>query len=70
MIIINPDCKIGKNCRIHCGTNIDGDPKQVPIIGDDCYIGPGVKLFGPIKIGNNTKIGAMLWLIVNGNDKM
>ena len=39
-----------------------GDRKAVkggvPTIGDDVYIGPGAKIFGGIKIGNNVRIGA------------
>ena len=31
---------------------------EAPIIGDNCFIGPGVKMFGNIKIGNNVAIGA------------
>jgi serine O-acetyltransferase len=30
----------------------------VPVIGNDCYIGPGAKLFGPIELGPNPVIGA------------
>lgn len=30
----------------------------VPEIGDNVYIGPGAKVFGKIKIGNNVAIGA------------
>ena len=29
-----------------------------PHIGDDCYLGPGAKIYGDIKIGNNVAIGA------------
>ena len=29
-----------------------------PTIGDNCYIGPGAKLFGDIVVGNNVAIGA------------
>ncbi|MGH2874309.1 MAG: serine O-acetyltransferase [Solirubrobacteraceae bacterium] len=29
-----------------------------PTIADNCYIGPGAKLLGPIRIGPNTAIGA------------
>ena len=32
--------------------------EEAPIIGDNCFIGPGAKLFGKIKIGNNVAIGA------------
>ena len=28
------------------------------IIGDNCYIGLGAKIFGSVKIGNNVIIGA------------
>ena len=27
-------------------------------IGDDVYLAPGARLFGPIRVGKNTKIGA------------
>ena len=35
-----------------------GESGQSPIIGDNCFIGPGAKLFGRISIGNNVAIGA------------
>jgi serine O-acetyltransferase len=60
-IVVNGNCKIGKNCRIHVCVNIGsmaGEAYAAPKIGDNCYIGPGAKLFGPINIGNNTAIGA------------
>lgn len=65
-VVINGNCKIGKNARIHAGVNIGNFsrfdknwvPDNAPIIGDNVYIGPGAKLFGKIKIGNNVAIGA------------
>lgn len=60
-IVVNAGAKIGKNCRIHVGTNIGtsaGKSTDAPEIGDNCYIGPGVKIFGKIKIGDNIAIGA------------
>ena len=60
-IVISNDAKIGSNCRIHVGVNIGaqaGIPENVPIIGNDVYIGPGVKIFGKVTIGNNVAIGA------------
>lgn len=60
-IVVNAGAKIGKNCRIHVGTNIGtsaGKGTDAPDIGDNCYIGPGAKIFGKIKIGDNTAIGA------------
>lgn len=56
-IVINKNTRIGKNCRIHVCVNI-GDKNGTPTIGDNVYIGPGVKMFGPITIGNNVSIGA------------
>lgn len=66
-IVINPAARIGKNCRIHVGSHIGGaaqfmDPRDAkdyaPRIGDNVYIGPGAKLYGPIKVGDNCVIGA------------
>lgn len=58
-IIVNPNAKIGRNCRIHSGTNIGANARGgVPKIGNNVYIGPGAKVFGNITIGDNTVIGA------------
>ena len=66
-IVIDPTTRIGKNCRIHVGSHIGGaaqfvDPadahKYSPRIGDNVYIGPGAKLYGPIVVGDNCVIGA------------
>jgi serine O-acetyltransferase len=60
-IVINGGARIGANCRIHIDVNIGteaGKSTAAPIIGDNCYIGPGAKIFGEIVIGPNTVIGA------------
>lgn len=60
-MVINGAARIGENCRIHVGVNIGtaaGTNGQAPVIGNNVYIGPGAKLFGPIKIGNGVAIGA------------
>lgn len=59
-IVVNSNARIGKNCRIHVGVNIgaSGGEKQAPTIGNNCYIGPGVKLYGDIELGNNIAIAA------------
>jgi serine O-acetyltransferase len=60
-IVVNGGARIGANCRIHVGVNIGteaGKADAAPTIGDNCYIGPGAKIFGPIMIGPNTVIGA------------
>ena len=60
-IIVNERARIGANCRLHACVNIGteaGYSHLVPTIGDNCYIGPGAKIFGNIVIPNCTAIGA------------
>lgn len=60
-IIINPYSVIGKNCIIYHHVTMGDDGKHYknsPVIGDNVTIGPGAKLLGKIKIGNNATIGA------------
>ena len=61
-IVISPQAVIGARCNISQGVTIGvsgrGDRAGVPVIGNDVYIAPGACLFGPIRIGNNAKIGA------------
>lgn len=60
-IVVHSAARIGANCRLHVGVVIGtrpGPTDQVPVIGDNCYIGPGAKIFGDIMIGDNTAIGA------------
>jgi serine O-acetyltransferase len=60
-IIINAGTKVGANCRLHACVNIGteaGYANKTPIIGDNCYIGPGVKMYGDILLANGIVIGA------------
>lgn len=61
-IVINSNCIIGKNVNISHGVTLGqanrDKYKGVPTIGDNVYIGPGSKIIGAIKIGNNVSIGA------------
>ena len=59
-IIVNTKARIGKNCRIHVGVNIGegGADALAPQIGNNCYLGPGAKLFGGIVLGDNVSVGA------------
>lgn len=54
-IVVNKECRIGANCTIHVCVNIGMGGS---IIGDNCYISPGVKIVKPVRIGNNVVIGA------------
>lgn len=59
-IVVNSNARIGANCRLHSGVNIgaSGGGKNAPIIGDNCYIGPGAIIFGDITLADNITIGA------------
>ncbi|WP_294378729.1 serine O-acetyltransferase, partial [uncultured Clostridium sp.] len=60
-VIVNAGAKIGANCRIHSGVNIGangGGNSDTPRLGHNVYIGPGAKLFGQIRVGNNCVIAA------------
>ena len=60
-IVVNACARVGKNCRIHVCVNIGsraGTDDLAPVIGDNVYIGPGVMLFGPIRIADDVAIGA------------
>lgn len=67
LLVIDPTARVGRNARVHAGVNIGGaahfvDPAEAhlhsPRIGDNVYIGPGAKLYGPIVIGDDCVIGA------------
>ncbi len=60
-IRISSDVKAGKNLSIGTGVFIAMKglgTKGVPVLGDNIYIGVGAKILGPIKIGNNVRVGA------------
>jgi serine O-acetyltransferase len=55
-ITVNGKAKVGANCTLHPCTLI-GERNGAPVIGDDCYIGNGAKIYGPIEIGDGTRLG-------------
>lgn len=61
-IVINGKSIIGKNCTISQGVTLGqknrGKYKGYPSLADNIYIGPGAKIVGSVKIGNNVAIGA------------
>jgi serine O-acetyltransferase len=61
-IVVNAGSRIGKNCNLSHGVTLGqanrGRNKGYPIIGNNVYIGPGAKIIGAVKIGNNVAVGA------------
>jgi serine O-acetyltransferase len=60
-ITVSRRALIGRNCTLAQGVTIGvsgyGASCGAPSIGNDVYIAPGARVFGPIRIGNNVKIG-------------
>lgn len=59
-IVVSRYAHIGAFCRIHACVNIgaSGGSNDAPIIGNNCYIGPGAIIFGGISLADNITIGA------------
>lgn len=57
-IVIAAGAQIGKNCFLSHQVTIGRNRGGAPVIGDNVYIGPGAKIFGAIRVGNNVRIGA------------
>jgi serine O-acetyltransferase len=59
---IGKDVTMGKNCTVTplvlIGKKAPNQEVKKTLIGDNCYIGTGAKILGPVKIGNNVKIAA------------
>lgn len=60
-IIINGKSRIGKNCTIAGAGVLIGENlkhSSAPIIGDNCYIGPGAKIIGAVHIAEGVTVAA------------
>lgn len=61
-IVIGETATIGNDCTIYHGVTLGGtgkdEKKRHPDLGDNVLVGCGAKILGPIKIGDNVKIGA------------
>ncbi len=62
-VVIGETAEVGDNVLIYHGVTLggtghDGDAKRHPTVGNNVVIGTGAKLLGPIRVGDNAKIGA------------
>jgi serine O-acetyltransferase len=59
-IVLHARCRIGKNVVIAHQVTVGGQSGRygLPVIEDNCYIGPGAKVLGPIRIGAGSLVGA------------
>ena len=68
-IVIGETATIGNDCTIYHGVTLGGTgkdkKKRHPDVGNNVIIGCGAKILGPIKIGDNVKIGANAVVLKN-----
>lgn len=61
-INVHARCVIGRNCdisqQVTLGQANRGKNKGYPTLGDNVYVGPGARIIGRVRIGNNVAIGA------------
>jgi serine O-acetyltransferase len=61
-IHFNREARVGRNCNISQGVTLGqanrGARKGAPVIGDGVYIGPGAKIVGAVRVGDDVAIGA------------
>jgi serine O-acetyltransferase len=61
-VVIGGTAEIGRGCVMFHGVTLGGtgkhQGKRHPTLGDNVLIGAHATLLGPIKVGNNAKIGA------------
>jgi len=61
-IVVGETAEIGENCVLFHNVTLGGTGKHKgkrhPTLGDKVAIGTGATILGPVKIGNNVRIGA------------
>jgi len=57
-VVINSSVRAGRNLVVYHGVTIGAAHDQVPLLGDDVYVGAGAKIIGGIRVGSNVRIGA------------
>ncbi len=61
-VVIGETAEVGDNCTIYHGVTLGGTGKETgkrhPTVGNNVLIGAGAKILGPVKIGDNSRVGA------------
>jgi serine O-acetyltransferase len=64
-LVVGSGVSAGKNLTLEHGVTLGNrigsstnNAMSWPVLGDNCFIGCGAALLGPVRIGNNVKVGA------------
>lgn len=61
-LVIGETAEIGENCVLFHGVTLGGTGKHTgkrhPTLGNNVFVGTGAVILGPVKIGNDVRIGA------------
>lgn len=59
-IVVHANVRAGKNCRLQEGVNIGATSgsHEAAVIGDNCFLGSGAKIIGPVTIADDVAVGA------------
>ena len=57
-VVINTNVRAGRDLVVYHGVTIGVAHDQVPVLGNDVYIGAGAKVIGGVRIGSHVRIGA------------
>jgi serine O-acetyltransferase len=61
-VVIGETAEVGDNVTLYQGVTLGGTGKEKgkrhPTLGNNIVVGSGAKILGPLKIGDNSKIGA------------
>jgi serine O-acetyltransferase len=67
-VVIGETTEIGDNCVLFHNVTLGGPGKHKgkrhPTLGNNVMVGTGAILLGPIKVGNNVKIGANTFILM------
>jgi serine O-acetyltransferase len=71
-VVIGETTEIGDNVTIYHGVTLGGTTwdkgKRHPTLGDNVVIGAGAKVLGPIKLGENVRIGSNAVVVADAPD--
>ena len=57
-IVVAPNAHIGRDCDLSRGAVLAETESGAPWLGDRVHVGPGAKILGDVRVGNDARIGA------------